>query len=100
MTLPEVPIWEARRAATPRGTPPPDPLCYGIRQRCAEVLGDRVQALTVVPADYGFRFTVCAVVDGSMFDADVSAIAAMWSAEDAADTACADLIKQIDGAGH
>ena len=100
MTIPEAPVWEARRAIAPRGTPPPDPLCDGIRQRCGEVLGDRVQALSVMPTDYGFRFTVCVVVDGIMFDVDVSAIAAMWSAEDAADTACAGLIKQIDGAGH
>ena len=100
MTIPEAPVWEARRAIAPRGTPPPDPLCDGIRHRCAEVLGDRLQALSVLPTDYGFRFTVCVVVDGLMLDTDGSAIAAFWSADDFADAACADLIKQIDGAGH
>ena len=100
MTLPDVPVWEARRAIAPRGTPPPDPLVDSIKQRCAEVLGDRVHALTVVPADYGFRFTVCVVADGSMFVATGSASSAERSVKDFADSACEDLIKQIDGAGH
>jgi len=98
--IPEVPIWEARRAEAPCSSPPPDPLCDGIRQRCAEVLGDRVQALTVVPADYGFRFAVCVVADGSMFVATGSARSAERGVKDFADSVCEDLIKQIDGAGH
>ena len=98
MTLPEVPIWEARRDRSTRGTPPPDPLCDAIRQRCAEVLGDRVQSLTVMSTDYGFNFTVFVVVGDRVLNAKGSAVAAEWSAEDFADTACADLIKQIDGA--
>lgn len=90
----EVPIWAERQAAA-ASVMAPHPLAIAIRKRCEERLGDRVQAISVLESDYGFRMTVIVMVDGQMLDWTGSSLAADWDSDAFANTACVNLLSQI-----